>query len=88
MNTSRLKKLLNDVQSGALGVDKALEALRHLPFEDIEFAMVDHHRHLRQGAPEVTRARTYSRRARRARSTSRSRRSTGAQGTTRLHARS
>jgi NCAIR mutase (PurE)-related protein len=53
MNTSRLKKLLNDVQSGALGVDKALEALRHLPFEDIEFAMVDHHRHLRQGAPEV-----------------------------------
>src|SRR5512143_3467072 len=53
MNIGRLRKLLGEVQSGAMDVDKALEALRHLPFEDIEFAVVDHHRHLRQGAPEV-----------------------------------
>jgi len=53
MNVSHLKKLLKDVRSGELGIDEALEGLRHLPYEDIGFAHVDHHRHLRQGAPEV-----------------------------------
>ena len=53
MNISRLKKLLADVKSGAVGPEDALDKLRHLPFEDIGFAVVDHHRHLRQGAPEV-----------------------------------
>lgn len=53
MNTDSLKKLLSEVRSGKVDVKDALTALRHLPFEDIEFAVVDHHRHLRQGAPEV-----------------------------------
>jgi NCAIR mutase (PurE)-related protein len=53
MNTDSLKKLLSEVRSGKVDVKDAMTALRHLPFEDIEFAVVDHHRHLRQGAPEV-----------------------------------
>ena len=53
MDVGRLKKLLEEVKDGGLGVEDALRSLRHLPFEDIEFAVVDHHRHLRQGAPEV-----------------------------------
>lgn len=53
MNVERLKKLMEDVRSGDVDVDAALESLRHLPYEDIGFAMVDHHRHLRQGSPEV-----------------------------------
>jgi len=53
MDISRLKKLLAEVKSGKVDIDGALEKLRHLPYEDIGFAMVDHHRHLRQGAPEV-----------------------------------
>jgi hypothetical protein len=53
MNTDSLKKLLSEVRSGKVDVKSAMTALRHLPFEDIEFAVVDHHRHLRQGAPEV-----------------------------------
>jgi len=53
MNTDNLKNLLAEVRSGKVDVESAMTALRHLPFEDIEFAVVDHHRHLRQGAPEV-----------------------------------
>lgn len=53
MNTESLKKLLKDVQEGRTDIKSAMEALRHLPFEDMGFAKVDHHRHLRQGAPEV-----------------------------------
>jgi len=53
MNKDSLKKLLAEVRSGKVDVKDAMTALRHLPFEDIEFAVVDHHRHLRQGAPEV-----------------------------------
>ena len=53
MNTSDLKKLLADVGAGKLDVDAALQKLRHLPYEDMGFAKVDHHRHLRQGSPEV-----------------------------------
>jgi pyridinium-3,5-biscarboxylic acid mononucleotide synthase len=53
MNADNLRKLLSDVQSGGMDLDAAMKALRHLPFEDIKFAVVDHHRHLRQGAPEV-----------------------------------
>lgn len=53
MNTDNLKKLLAEVRSGKVDVKSAMTALRHLPFEDIEFAVVDHHRHLRQGSPEV-----------------------------------
>ena len=42
-----------EVQAGRLTVDAALERLRTLPFDDLGFAQVDHHRHLRQGFPEV-----------------------------------
>lgn len=53
MNVAELKKLLEQVQQGTEPVDSALERLRHLPFEDIGDAVVDHHRALRQGFPEV-----------------------------------
>ncbi len=49
----RLKELLEQVREGKTDVEAALSELRHLPFEDIQFAVVDHHRSLRQGAPEV-----------------------------------
>ena len=53
MDQTHLRSLLEEVQSGAVGVDAALERLRHLPFEDLGFAKVDHHRALRHGMPEV-----------------------------------
>ncbi|MHB8173446.1 MAG: nickel pincer cofactor biosynthesis protein LarB [Nitrospirota bacterium] len=53
MNRELLRELLGRVQSGATDVEAALSELRHLPFEDIQFAVIDHHRSLRQGAPEV-----------------------------------
>lgn len=53
MNTADLKNLLEAVKSGTSGVDEALERLRSLPFEDLGDAVVDHHRALRQGFPEV-----------------------------------
>ncbi len=53
MNAKQLKELLDKVRSGKLSPDEALERLRHLPFEDLGFAKVDHHRALRQGMPEV-----------------------------------
>ncbi len=45
--------MLSDVQSGALHPDDAVAALRRLPFADLGFARVDHHRALRQGRPEA-----------------------------------
>jgi len=53
MNTESLKKLLENVKSGEIGVDSALAELKKLPFEDIGFAKVDHHRKIRNGYPEV-----------------------------------
>jgi NCAIR mutase (PurE)-related protein len=53
MDPDQLKKLLEDVRQGAVDVDQALDRLRHMPFEDLGFAKVDHHRALRQGMPEV-----------------------------------
>jgi pyridinium-3,5-biscarboxylic acid mononucleotide synthase len=53
MDEERLRQLLCQVSCGETNVDAALEALRHLPFEDLGFAKVDHHRSLRNGAPEV-----------------------------------
>lgn len=53
MDQGRLKKLLKDVQVGKLDVAEALERLRTLPYEDLGFASVDHHRSIRQGFPEV-----------------------------------
>uniref|UniRef100_A0A7V6A1Z1 Nickel pincer cofactor biosynthesis protein LarB n=1 Tax=Desulfobacca acetoxidans TaxID=60893 RepID=A0A7V6A1Z1_9BACT len=53
MDVKLLEKLLEEVRGGRLGVAEALERLRHLPFENLGFARVDHHRSLRQGFPEV-----------------------------------
>jgi NCAIR mutase (PurE)-related protein len=53
MNPEDLKRLLTDVQERRLNVERALKALKSLPFEDIGCAQIDHHRHLRQGAPET-----------------------------------
>src|ERR1700746_3915076 len=53
MNQTDLLKILEAVESRKLSPDAALERLRHLPFEDLGFAKVDHHRALRQGFAEV-----------------------------------
>jgi len=53
MNSQELLKLLESVQSGRLAPEDAIERLKHLPFEDLDFAKVDHHRTLRQGFAEV-----------------------------------
>ena len=53
MNRSALNELLEKVAKGGLTPEKAAEALVDLPFEDLGFANLDHHRHLRNGFPEV-----------------------------------
>ena len=53
MNAESLSKLFDDVRRGKLTPDDAVARLRHLPFEDLGFAKVDHHRALRAGMPEV-----------------------------------
>ena len=53
MNKSDLAKLLQSVRDGKTDVDAALNRLRHFPFEDVAYAHIDHHRHLRHGMPEV-----------------------------------
>ena len=53
MNPESIRKLFEDVRRGKLSPDDAIAKLRHLPFEDLGFAKVDHHRALRTGMPEV-----------------------------------
>ncbi len=53
MNQEHIRQLLEKVASGNLEPDKALEQLRDLPFENLGFAHIDHHRALRTGFPEV-----------------------------------
>jgi NCAIR mutase (PurE)-related protein len=53
MDEVRLRRLLKDVAAGEATIDEAVARLRNLPFEDLEFAKVDHHRALRTGFPEV-----------------------------------
>jgi len=53
MEEARLRRLLDRVAGGKLGVDEAVERLKVLPFEDLGFAKVDHHRAIRRGFPEV-----------------------------------
>ncbi len=50
---THLEQLLRQVRDGNTSIDAALEQLRDLPFEDLGFAKVDHHRALRHGMPEV-----------------------------------
>jgi hypothetical protein len=53
MTENDLLKLLEEVRTGALVPARAVERLKNLPFEDLDFAKVDHHRALRQGFAEV-----------------------------------
>ncbi len=53
MDPETLRQLLQQVASGTVAPDTALERLRDLPFENLGFAHVDHHRALRTGHPEV-----------------------------------
>ncbi len=53
MDERRLERLLDEVRDGRLDVPTAVERLRTLPYEDLGFARLDHHRGLRQGFPEV-----------------------------------
>jgi NCAIR mutase (PurE)-related protein len=53
MNNDKIKKILSSVKNGSISVEGAIKKLKHFPYEDISFAKVDHHRHLRQGVPEV-----------------------------------
>lgn len=53
MDQKRLRELLLSFKEERLDLDQALAQLRHLPFEDLGYAHVDHHRAIRQGFPEV-----------------------------------
>jgi NCAIR mutase (PurE)-related protein len=53
MGEEELKAILEAVAAGTTTPEEGLERVRHLPFEDLGFAQIDHHRTLRQGQPEV-----------------------------------
>lgn len=53
MDVQQLEQLLEQVRDGRTDIHSAMRALRHLPFEDLGFAKVDHHRAMRHGMPEV-----------------------------------
>ena len=53
MDEARLKELLENVAGGKIDITQALDRLKVLPFEDMEYARIDHHRALRRGFPEV-----------------------------------
>ena len=53
MNRAQLETLLSNIAAGTVSPQEGAEQLRFMPFEDIGFARIDHHRGLRQGVPEV-----------------------------------
>src|SRR5262245_65240503 len=53
MNSQEILKILQAVEAGRVSPETAMDRLKHLPFEDLGFAKVDHHRSLRQGFAEV-----------------------------------
>lgn len=53
MNTDQLKQLLASVSAGTVPIDAAVEQIRELPFQQLDFATLDHHRAVRCGHPEV-----------------------------------
>lgn len=53
MDADQVRELLEAVRSGAVDIDAALDRMRHLPFEDLGYAKLDHHRQLRHGLTEV-----------------------------------
>ncbi len=57
MTPEEISKMLRQVRRGKLTVEDAVDRLRNLPYEDLGYAKIDHHRSLRQGLPEVIFAR-------------------------------
>ena len=53
VDEARVKRLIDDLLTGAISADDAVAELRRLPFADLGAARVDHHRNLRQGLPEA-----------------------------------
>jgi pyridinium-3,5-biscarboxylic acid mononucleotide synthase len=53
IDEQRLRELLTSVQEQRLSIEQAVDSLRNLPYEDLGYARVDHHRALRDGIPEV-----------------------------------
>jgi NCAIR mutase (PurE)-related protein len=53
MDQDQLRTLFEQVRTGAVDIEAAMGRMRHMPFEDLGFAKVDHHRALRHGMPEV-----------------------------------
>ena len=53
MNTSALRTLLKNIRDGRTDIETAINRLKRLPFEDVAYAHIDHHRQLRHGMPEV-----------------------------------
>ena len=53
LDRSDVRGVLEDVAGGRMSVDDAIDRLKLIPFEDLGFAKVDHHRSIRQGVPEV-----------------------------------
>ena len=53
MNIQKIEDLLKKVKSGKTSINEAMTQLKSLPFEDLGYARIDHHRSLRKGFPEV-----------------------------------
>lgn len=53
MTPKKIERILKDLSSGKTSVKEAMELLRTLPYEDLHFAKLDHHRELRKGIPEA-----------------------------------
>jgi pyridinium-3,5-biscarboxylic acid mononucleotide synthase len=53
VDVETLRQLMDGVSAGTVSPDEAVERLKRLPFSDVGDALVDHHRHLRQGTPEA-----------------------------------
>src|SRR5512143_4316005 len=53
MSRDRLETILREVAAGSRSIDEALNDLRDLPFEEVDVAILDHHRAFRTGVPEV-----------------------------------
>jgi len=53
MDKKKLLKLLGNIQTGQTDISTAFDQLKNLPFEDLEYAKIDHHRCIRNGVPEV-----------------------------------
>ena len=53
MDMDSLRNLLQEFHASRLSLDETLSTLKMLPYEDLDFAKIDHHRMIRQGFPEV-----------------------------------